>query len=87
VQDGPRTRVFGNQIFEKHHRELAVPGSSVAGVPSGTGSMVLANDAVEIFGNDLRNNNSTDISVISRPRHGARRGGGRPPRVDHRNAG
>jgi parallel beta-helix repeat protein len=65
VQDGRRTRVFNNQIVENNTRNFAIAGSSVAGVPSGTGSMVLANDEVEFFGNTFRDNNSTHIVVIS----------------------
>ena len=65
VQDGRRTRVFNNQIFENNTENFAIPGSSVSGVPSGTGSMVLANDQVEYFGNTFRDNNSTHIVVIS----------------------
>ena len=64
VQDGRRTRVFHNQIFENNIANFAIPGSSVSGVPSGTGSMILANDQVEIFANDFRTNHSTDIVVI-----------------------
>jgi parallel beta-helix repeat protein len=64
VQDGRRTRVFNNMIVENNIENFAIPGSSVAGVPSGTGAMVLANDQVEFFGNTFRNNNSTDIVVI-----------------------
>ncbi|MBX3024338.1 right-handed parallel beta-helix repeat-containing protein [bacterium] len=65
VQDGRRTRVFNNQIVENNIENFAIPGSSVSGVPSGTGSMVLANDQVEFFGNTFRDNNSTHIVVIS----------------------
>ena len=64
VQDGRRTRVFHNQIFENNIVNFAIPGSSVSGVPSGTGTMVLANDQVELFGNDFRDNNTTDVAVI-----------------------
>jgi parallel beta-helix repeat protein len=65
VQDGRRTHVFNNQIIENNITNFAIPGSSVSGVPSGTGSMVLANDEVEFSGNTFRDNNTTHISVIS----------------------
>ena len=65
MQDGRRTHVFNNQIVENNTMNFAIPGSSVSGVPSGTGSMVLANDEVEFSGNTFRDNNSTHISVIS----------------------
>jgi len=65
VQDGRRTHVFNNQIFENNQPNFAIPGSSVSGVPSGSGAMVLANDEVEFSGNTFRDNNTTHISVIS----------------------
>ena len=64
VQDGRRTRVFNNMIVENNIENFAIPGSSVAGVPSGTGTMVLSNDEVEVTGNTFRNNNTADVIVI-----------------------
>jgi parallel beta-helix repeat protein len=65
VQDGRRTRVYDNQIVENNTPNFAEPGSSVSGVPKGTGAMVLSNDQVEIFGNTFRDNDTTHILLIS----------------------
>ena len=64
VQDGRRTRVRDNEIVGNNEPNFAAPGTSVAGVPPGTGIMVLSNDEVEIFANDLRDNDTTHIIVI-----------------------
>jgi parallel beta-helix repeat protein len=65
AQGGRRTRVFNNQIYENNTPNFAASGNTVAVVPTGTGSMILANDQVEFFGNTFRDNNSTHIILIS----------------------
>ncbi|MDX2169061.1 MAG: parallel beta-helix domain-containing protein [Deltaproteobacteria bacterium] len=65
VQDGRRTRVYDNDIFENNTHNFAPAGNTVAGVPDGTGSMILANDQVEVFGNRFRNNNTSDVILVS----------------------
>jgi len=63
--DGRRTRVFHNDIFENNTENFAPPGTTVSGVPRGTGLMILANDEVEVFENDFRGNNTSHILLIS----------------------
>src|SRR4029453_13401615 len=65
VQDGRRTRVFNKKSSEDNTPNFGAPGSSVSGVPTGMGAMVLANDEVEIFGNEFRDNDSTHILLVS----------------------
>ena len=65
VQDGGRTRVFNNRIYENNTPNFGAPGSSVSGVPTGTGTIVLANDEVEIFSNEYRDNDTSHIILIS----------------------
>jgi len=65
VQGGRSTRVYNNEIFANNTPNFGAPGSSVAGVPTGTGSMVLANDAVEFFGNSYRDNDTSAIILVS----------------------
>jgi len=65
VQGGHRTRVYNNEIFANNTPNFGAPGSSVAGVPTGTGSMVQANDGVEFFGNTYRDNDTSHIILIS----------------------
>ena len=61
----PHARLQQSDRREQHARTSRIAGSSVSGVPTGTGSMVLANDEVEFSGNTFRDNNTTHISVIS----------------------
>jgi parallel beta-helix repeat protein len=65
VQGGRNTRVHDNQIYENNTANFGAPGSSVSGVPTGTGVMVLANDAVEVFDNSLRDNDSAHVILVS----------------------
>jgi parallel beta-helix repeat protein len=65
VQDGRRTRLYDNQIYENNTTNFGAPGSSVSAVPTGTGTMILSNDLVEIFGNTFRDNDATHIILIS----------------------
>ena len=51
--------------FENNTPNFAPAGNIVAGVPTGTGLMVLANDKVEVFGNTFRDNNTSQITMIS----------------------
>ncbi len=62
---GERTRVFDNQSFENNTPNFAPAGNIVAGVPTGTGLMVLANDKVEVFGNTFRDNDALHIILVS----------------------
>ena len=58
---GHSTRLFNNNIFDNNTRNFAPPGNIVAGVPSGSGILIMANDKVEIFGNTLADNRTTHI--------------------------
>jgi parallel beta-helix repeat protein len=63
--DGRRTRVFHNQIIDNDTPNFAVAGATVSAVPTGTGMMILANDQVEVFDNDVRDNGTTGLLIIS----------------------
>jgi len=65
VQGGRNTRVFDNQIFENNTPNFAPEGNIVGTVPAGTGLMVLANDNIEVFGNDFIDNDSVNILIVS----------------------
>ncbi|MEM7582671.1 MAG: parallel beta-helix domain-containing protein [Acidobacteriota bacterium] len=57
-------RVVGNRVIQNNHVNFADPHSIVAGVPSGTGIMILAGDDVEVTGNEIRGNNSFGVAVV-----------------------
>lgn len=64
-KDGSHCRVYNNEIADNNHENFAKPGNIVASVPPGTGLMIMANDHVEVFNNKIRNNQTSNISVIS----------------------
>ncbi|MCG8413718.1 MAG: right-handed parallel beta-helix repeat-containing protein [Pseudomonadales bacterium] len=65
VQGGQSTRVFNNEIYENNTDNFAPPGNIVGNVPPGTGLLVLANDNIEVFGNNFADNKSVNIMVYS----------------------
>ena len=65
VTNGGHVRVFDNKVFENNLPNFAPGGTMVAGVPTGTGVMVMATDEVEIFRNEIRDHQTTNVSVVS----------------------
>jgi parallel beta-helix repeat protein len=62
---GARTRVYNNRVFANNTANFAHAGTPVASVPAGTGVIINANDQVEIFDNDLADNNTANIVISS----------------------
>lgn len=62
---GVATRVYKNQIFENNTENFAPEGGAVAGVPAGSGVVINSNDLVEIFDNDIRDNNTANVIISS----------------------
>jgi parallel beta-helix repeat protein len=62
---GYATRVFGNKILANNTKNFGTPGSAVAGVPAGTGVIINSNDQVEIFDNDIADNQTGNILISS----------------------
>jgi parallel beta-helix repeat protein len=65
IQGGRNTRVFNNQVFENNTANFAPEGNIVGEVPAGTGMMILANDEIEVFGNNFSDNDTTSILIVS----------------------
>lgn len=65
VIGGHSTRIFNNQIVHNNTRNFAPPGNIVAGVPSGTGVIILANRNVHVFDNDFADNRSAHVLLIA----------------------
>ncbi len=64
-QGGRNVRIRGNQVLANNHPNFAAPGNIVAGVPSGTGIMVMANSNVEINDNDITGNNGNGVMIVA----------------------
>ena len=65
VQGGQATRVFNNQIYGNNTENFAPPGNIVGNVPPGTGMLVLANDNIEVFGNEFADNGNVNLMIYS----------------------
>jgi parallel beta-helix repeat protein len=65
VQGGRNTRIFNNQIINNNVDNFAPVGNIVADVPAGTGLMVMANDSIEVFGNEFTNNQTASVLIVS----------------------
>ena len=64
-QAGHSTRIFNNQIFDNNTANFAPPGGAVASVPAGSGVVINSNDRVEIFDNDIGNNQTANVLITS----------------------
>lgn len=62
---GGQVKVHHNKIHDNNYVNFAPVGNIVAAVPSGTGLMILATKDVEIYQNDLLNNQSASTFILS----------------------
>jgi parallel beta-helix repeat protein len=65
VQDGKRAKVHNNRIENNNLPNFAEPGTIVASVPPGTGTILLASDTNELHDNTIKDNKSTGIMILS----------------------
>lgn len=68
VMGGGNTVIEGNSVIDNDTPNFAPKGNIVAGVPRGTGIMVMANDGVTVIGNTLTNHATAHITVVAYPR-------------------
>ncbi len=64
-QQGGNIRVFNNKVIANNHENFGAKGTPVASVPAGSGIVVNSNDDIEIFGNEIRDNATTNIIISS----------------------
>lgn len=64
-QLGHSTRVYKNTIVGNNTDNFGARGTPVASVPAGSGIVVNSNDNVEIFDNDIANNDTANIIISS----------------------
>ena len=64
-QGGRNVKLTNNQVIANNHVNFAAPGNIVAGVPSGTGIMVMANANVMVSGNHVMGNNGSAVMVVA----------------------
>ena len=64
-QPGHSTRVYHNQVFANNLGNFAARGTAVASVPAGSGIVINSNPKVEIFDNDVSDNQTANVIVSS----------------------
>ena len=64
-QEGHSTRVYQNQILANNTDNFGAEGTPVASVPAGSGVLINSNDKVEIFDNDIADNDTANIIISS----------------------
>lgn len=62
-QPGHSTRVFKNNVFKNNLGNFAAKGAAVASVPAGSGVVVNSNSKVEIFDNDIADNQTANLII------------------------
>ncbi|MFL5297954.1 MAG: parallel beta-helix domain-containing protein, partial [Phenylobacterium sp.] len=62
---GHSTRVFRNKVVQNDTKNFAHKGATVADVPTGTGVMVMANRDVHVFDNDIDQNATAAVMLVS----------------------
>ncbi len=65
VKKGGNCRVFDNKVWENNTANFAPKGNIVGRVPQGTGIILLAANNVEIFRNQVTNNRTVGVSIVS----------------------
>lgn len=65
MQGGGYVRVFNNKVLENNTPNFAPKGQTVYNLATGTGLLVMAVKNVEIFDNEIRDNQSASINIVS----------------------
>jgi hypothetical protein len=65
VQGGGFVRVYNNKVIGNNNPNFAPKGQTVWNLATGTGMLVMAVKNVEIFNNEIRDNNSAGINIVS----------------------
>lgn len=64
-QQGDAIRVYGNRVVGNNTGNFGAKGTPVASVPAGSGIVVNSNDGIEIFDNDIADNQTANIIISS----------------------
>ena len=62
---GDTTRVYNNKVVGNNTDNFGAEGTPVASVPAGSGVVVNSNDRVEIFNNEIANNDTANVIISS----------------------
>jgi len=64
-QPGHSTRVYKNKVEKNNLGNFAAKGTAVASVPAGSGIVINSNSRVEIFDNDITDNQTANVIISS----------------------
>ncbi|MEZ6069241.1 MAG: parallel beta-helix domain-containing protein [Pirellulales bacterium] len=64
-KDGRQCRVFNNRIHDNNTENFGAEGSIVSTVPAGSGVILMASDEVEVFDNEIADNQTANLMLIS----------------------
>lgn len=64
-QPGHSTRVYRNKVGKNNLGNFAAKGTAVASVPAGSGIVINSNSRVEIFDNDVADNQTANVIISS----------------------
>ncbi|MFZ6665523.1 parallel beta-helix domain-containing protein [Peijinzhouia sedimentorum] len=64
-KNGRRIRAYRNKVFANNHPNFGMEGNTVAMIPSGVGFMIMAYREVEVFDNEIGDNQTINACVIS----------------------
>lgn len=64
-QGGHDIRVYENNIVDNNTPNFAPAGNIVAGVPAGTGVLIMANRNVHVFDNDIADNGTVNVLITA----------------------
>jgi parallel beta-helix repeat protein len=56
--------IRNNFVIDNNHENFGAPGSTVAGIPAGTGILIMAADDVIVENNIITGNNNTGITIV-----------------------
>jgi parallel beta-helix repeat protein len=65
VMGGGDVSIFRNRVIDNDTPNFAPKGNIVATVRKGTGVLIMANESVQVYDNDLSGNATTNVMVIS----------------------
>lgn len=65
TQNGHTTRAYNNRIHDNNHENFALEGNVVASIPPGTGMMVLATHDVQVYNNEIKDNRTVGVAIVS----------------------
>ena len=65
VKNGRDIRVWNNRVVENNHPNFGKPGAIVSEIPAGSGLILMASDNVDVYGNEFRDNQTANVSIVS----------------------